>query len=52
MKTFKQFLKEAKEPQRANIVFRKDLSDEDKKEIKKILRGHNTISFNDLITLS
>ena len=41
MKTFKQFLLEAKQPKRANIVFRKDLTPEEKSEISKILRGHN-----------
>lgn len=51
MKTFKQFLAEAKqlkENNRAHIYFRKDLSDKEKNEIKKMLQGAN-VAFNDLL---
>lgn len=52
MKTFKQFLTEAKQLKednnRAHIYFRKDLSDKEKNEIKKMIQGAN-VAFNDLL---
>lgn len=52
MKTFKQFLAESKQLKednnRAHIYFRKDLSDKEKNEIKKMLQGAN-VDFNDLL---
>lgn len=64
MKTFKQFLKEADiglvepgletydestEGKRARITFRKDLTDEEKKEIRKMLYGRSDISLKELL---
>lgn len=53
MKTFRQFLTEAKQTlkegnNRAHIYFRKDLSDKEKNEIKKMIQGAN-VAFNDLL---